>query len=350
MAESKIQRIKETCFASVREHQVFITIIVVYCLMVQGLGYIFNVADALNFKLYSFDLLINLKWFVCIFIIGHAVFVMVFVRPRKLLLYFFEAWRDTILQPRRVSNAIVVLLILPIFMSAFSSLKTIIPVINPYLWDQYFQEIDFALHGGIHPWQLVQILVHKPILSLIINVSYHFWYFVMNGILFWQVFSLANRQLRMQFLLSYLLLWALLGSIFALIFASVGPCYYGEITTGINPYQGLMSYLLEAKESYPLWALDVQKKLWEGYKLAEVTRGSGISAMPSMHVATSVLLALLGWRANKVLGIGLSLFGCVIVVGSVHLGWHYAIDGYVSIIMTLLIWKCVGWFLIRQEA
>lgn len=33
------------------------------------------------------------------------------------------------------------------------------------------------------------------------------------------------------------------------------------------------------------------------------------------------------------------------MIGSVHLGWHYAIDGYVSILAVIVIWKAVGWTL-----
>jgi len=32
----------------------------------------------------------------------------------------------------------------------------------------------------------------------------------------------------------------------------------------------------------------------------------------------------------------------------VHLGWHYAIDGYVSIVATVVIWYSVGWLLNRR--
>jgi hypothetical protein len=35
-------------------------------------------------------------------------------------------------------------------------------------------------------------------------------------------------------------------------------------------------------------------------------------------------------------------FLLVILIGSVHLGWHYAIDGYVGIIGTLILWWACG--------
>jgi hypothetical protein len=41
-------------------------------------------------------------------------------------------------------------------------------------------------------------------------------------------------------------------------------------------------------------------------------------------------------------------FCAVILFGSVHLGWHYAVDGYFSIIATVAIWKIVGWALSRK--
>ncbi|MBW2186739.1 MAG: phosphatase PAP2 family protein [Deltaproteobacteria bacterium] len=69
--------------------------------------------------------------------------------------------------------------------------------------------------------------------------------------------------------------------------------------------------------------------------------------MPSMHVATSTLFALLGWRSNRALGIILTIFLVIIMIGSIHLGWHYAIDGYVAIIGTWLVWLGTGWALSR---
>ena len=67
--------------------------------------------------------------------------------------------------------------------------------------------------------------------------------------------------------------------------------------------------------------------------------------MPSMHVSTSLLFVLVGWRSHRLLGVVFSIFAVVIMLGSVLLAWHYAIDGYVAIIFTLLIWHTVGVFL-----
>ena len=65
--------------------------------------------------------------------------------------------------------------------------------------------------------------------------------------------------------------------------------------------------------------------------------------MTSMHVASSVLLALLGWRLRPAAGVALTVFAVLILAGSIHLGWHYAVDGYAGAVGAILIWTLVGW-------
>ncbi|MCH8197830.1 MAG: hypothetical protein IH904_07085, partial [Proteobacteria bacterium] len=48
-------------------------------------------------------------------------------------------------------------------------------------------------------------------------------------------------------------------------------------------------------------------------------------------------------------GIVLTAYAVIIFIGSVHLGWHYAIDGYAGIAGTWLIWKFAGQMLRRGE-
>ena len=93
----------------------------------------------------------------------------------------------------------------------------------------------------------------------------------------------------------------------------------------------------------------MQQMLWDNYQNNKAGMGSGISAMPSMHVATAVLLALFGWRYSRQAGIALTLYAVVIMIGSVHLGWHYALDGYVGALGAMVVWRLVGRLLAGRQ-
>jgi hypothetical protein len=172
----------------------------------------------------------------------------------------------------------------------------------------------------------------------------------MYGVLFWQAYSLRDKQLRMQFFLTYALSWILIGTVAAIIFSSAGPCYYGYIVEGEDYFQPLMNYLHSAGKSSPNLSLKVQDLLWNAYNGRETGFVKGISAMPSMHLSMSFLFVLLGWRKNHYAGIAFSIFAFIIMIGSVHLGWHYAIDGYAAIILTAAIWYIVGFMLKRSNS
>jgi len=151
----------------------------------------------------------------------------------------------------------------------------------------------------------------------------------------------------MQYLLTFVLLWALIGNIAATLLSSAGPVYFGRITGLPDPYAPLMSYLHQASAISPVPALGVQDMLWKLYVSHGIAVGAGISAMPSLHVAIAVSFVLLARSIDRRLAIAFTVFALLIFLGSVHLGWHYAIDGYVSVAGAWLIWRGVGWFLAR---
>jgi len=272
---------------------------------------------------------------------AYTLYVMVAIRPRRLVahLYAYIVSPPTV---RRTLQAVPVLLAIPVFTYSFSMFKAAVPVLHPYALDAEFHALDLALHGGVEPWVWLQHVLGYPLATAAINVTYHLWYFIMLSTLYVVAFASGRPQLRMQFLLSFVLSWIVLGNLVAIIGSSAGPCYYGHIVPGADPYAPLMAYLHEANRHFPVWALDVQDMLWTNYKDSFGSSALGIAAMPSMHVGSSVLLALLGWRVHRAAGIAASVFALLIMAGSVHLGWHYAVDGYVAAAGACLIWYLAG--------
>ncbi len=103
-----------------------------------------------------------------------------------------------------------------------------------------------------------------------------------------------------------------------------------------------MAWLQQANTQYPIWSLNVMNELWKNYETGHGVV-NGISAMPSMHVGTSVLFALLGFASgHRWIGWLLSGFAFLIFVGSVHLAWHYAIDGYAGALVAVFGWWAAG--------
>src|SRR5262249_55642756 len=131
-----------------------------------------------------------------------------------------------------------------------------------------------------------------------------------------------------------------------------GPCYYGLVVEGADPYAPLMSYLRGVADNLaalhlPFTALQLQDMLWQKWLSSDFGIGAGISAAPSMHIASSWLIARIAWASGGKMRIFGGLFLLVIFFGSVHLGWHYAIDGYLAMAGAWAIWRFTGWLLER---
>jgi len=75
----------------------------------------------------------------------------------------------------------------------------------------------------------------------------------------------------------------------------------------VDPYTPLMQYLHSVDSVRPMWALKTQDFLWQCYAKREFLVGCGISAMPSMHVATSFSFVLLAFATNRLLGAVMSV-------------------------------------------
>ena len=158
--------------------------------------------------------------------------------------------------------------------------------------------------------------------------------------LVWRAFDRPSVQ-RTTFLVAFTLAWPVIGILGAYALSSAGPCYFSLVTetpgSDAGPFDPLMQYLA----GLDLQAVKLQAMLWEIYAKRDTgIVGSGISAMPSMHIATSTVVMLSMWRTRARL-LGVAFVGFMLV-GSVHLGWHYAVDGYVGIVMAVALWHAIA--------
>ncbi|MCQ0987788.1 phosphatase PAP2 family protein [Jiella marina] len=249
-------------------------------------------------------------------------------------------------EARRLAGGLVFLAIFTVFMLSFSTLKDAIPSLNPFSWDIAFRDLDNWMFFGVPPWKLSFAVFGSGFATFVLNLFYNAWFFVLYILVLWIAFVANDRRFRLQFLYAYFLVWAVGGNLLAAVFSSAGPVYFARL--GLGPdFEPQMTALNAIAETWPIWALDTQEALWSAYSNGAGAI-SGISAMPSMHVASAFLFMLAGYRIDRRLGHALAFFAGVIVIGSVHLGWHYFADALLGMAVTLAAWAAAA-FLARWD-
>jgi len=263
---------------------------------------------------------------------------------------FPAARRFGLRRSNRIMAAVGGAILINYFMPAFLGYKSAIPAVQPFgFWDSVFIQLDRTLHGGHQPWDLFQPLLGHPSATAFLDTLYYFWFQVsVFGFLILVVWSVGIR--RSQFLFSFAATWVVLGILMATAMSSVGPCFVGYLEGFDDPYADLMSYLYAVHAERPLQSIQVQEMLWESHLADSRTLTSGIAAMPSLHVAIPALYAVAAWKLNRLVAVVLWVFTGLIFLGSVHLGWHYAVDGYVSLLLIPLVWWGSGWVVRRWQA
>ena len=71
--------------------------------------------------------------------------------------------------------------------------------------------------------------------------------------------------------------------------------------------------------------------------------GAGISAFPSLHVAGAAWVAAVVASLSRKLAPLAWAYFLLILMGSVYLGWHYALDGIAGLIIALVMFRLVSW-------
>jgi len=275
-------------------------------------------------------------------LIGVFFYMALVKKPKNLTRAFIDFYKPFILEPKRWAKAVPAIAVMMLGFMAFTEMKSVIPLLNPYGWDVAFMELDRFLHFGQDPWRILQPLFGSSASTLILNFVYNLWFFVMFGFWLASGWTKSDNGWERQFLLSFIWCWIIGGTILATIFSSMGPAFYDLVEVTNNPFAAQMSFLQGINENHEVLALGTQDILREGYLNPASGGLSGISAMPSLHNATSTLFMLAAYRINKKFGHVMLAFLLCIIIGSVHLAWHYAVDAYAGILIAAIIWKLSG--------
>ncbi len=221
----------------------------------------------------------------------------------------------------------------------------------PYSWDHYFAGIDRLLFLGYDPWVLSHWAFPGLAATIFLDDLYVLWFLLVKLCVFSVAVLPMRNHTRLTFLLAFSLNWIIGGVILAIIMPAAGPVYLERIA-GDPMFVPLMDLLYQYSQLTEVRALGIQELLWQGYVNPDVDP-RGISAFPSLHVELAATCALLGFAASRVIGWMLSLYTVAMLVGSVHLGWHYAIDGIAGIVLAIIIWRISArvtrWWLARTE-
>lgn len=233
---------------------------------------------------------------------------------------------------------------------SFTSYKASIPKLNPYWADPMLANLDKAIFG-IDPWRITHSLF-GPDATMILDRAYALWFLMMMICMGWFAYS-RNPKLQIRGLLSYLLTWSLLGNLTATWLSSVGPCFYQQFY-GDTRFAPLIDQLRAIDtDHHRILALGAMNYL--SSNVGADLPANGISAMPSLHVAIAMLLFLScrSYAPSRLLTLLAGGYTIVILITSVHLGWHYASDGLVSIAVVSAIWfvtgRYVDWLEVRER-
>jgi hypothetical protein len=266
---------------------------------------------------------------VCLlFWIGHQTIVMARANTDKPL----ERLKRAI--ANRLAPLTLPALVAPLFLAAFTTAKTCMARVVGFHWDRAFADIDAAIFGT-DPWRLTHGIFGPGA-----TWALAFFYTVVFGfaLAFVQAFVAlyADRRLVGTFFLATVLTWFLGGIVGAYALSSTGPIFAHLADTALGdrfaPLATSLHHLLPGDNL----VAPTQTYLASSLNSSIAVSGGGISAMPSMHIAEAMIFVMAA-KGTKWQWLAIP-FLVLTWVGSVHFGYHYAIDGVVAVPIAILCW------------
>ena len=191
------------------------------------------------------------------------------------------------------------------------------PLLNfvPFWADPLLAQADRLLFLGTDPWKLLDWMNSIPA-----ALFYHRGWFAMMIVTLLVVLSQPASVRKSAVMLSYFILWSIVGPVVHILMPAAGPVFYAKLGYGPD-FAGIR---------VPEEMTKMSDYLWNVYQGDQFGPGSGISAMPSMHIATTAWMVIAIYVLARKWTAPMAVLGFLIFLLSISLGWHYAADGIVG--------------------
>jgi hypothetical protein len=215
--------------------------------------------------------------------------------------------------------------------SAFLPLKYAIPQLIPFWLDGPLAVAERHLFG-VEPWLLLDRMFWWATIPL--DRLYGCWLPLQLLVMF-SVMIARPSAAKSRALIAYSLAWLLLGVVAALLLASAGPIFYDRLFGG-STFAALGDTL---RDRGAVIAVAESDAMWTSWASGHPGMVAGMSAVPSIHVAVSFWIYLVARTMAPRAAKAAFIYFALIWLGSVQLGWHYAVDGLAGALGMLGVWK-----------
>jgi len=218
--------------------------------------------------------------------------------------------------------------------SLFMALKFAIPSIVPFWLDQHMAAVEAGIFG-VEPYRLLDALVGRA--ALLVDRLYGLWLPVQLIVMFSVIIAPSSRG-KTRALVACSAAWFLIGVVAATLLSSAGPIFFDRAFGG-----GQFAPLHQILESRGAdLVLSTSDAMWSAQLSGRPGLISGISAMPSMHIAISFWILLVAREfAPRAVPLAAAYFA-FIWIASVQLGWHYISDGAIAVAGMAALWWLAG--------